>query len=105
MKKLKMITLVMTMLFLGMSNVDAQDKSTVIISAKTYTTGSKYEIQIIKPDYEVENKLLKGKEEDFFVSVKKEVDYWLEKGYKLMEMTANSLATNHERVLIILIKE
>lgn len=106
MKNVKLILLAVTaMLFLGMGNVSAQEKSTVIITGKTDVIGSRYEIEIIKPDYEVEKKISKSKEDNFFASMKKEADFWLGQGYKLIEATSSTVGTSSERVLFVLIKE
>lgn len=106
MKKLKLIMLAVTaMLFLGMGSVSAQEKSTVIITGKTDLVGSRYEIEIINPYYEVEKKISKSKEDNFFASMKKEADFWLDQGYKLIEATSSTVGTSSERVLFVLIKE
>ena len=106
MKKLKLIMLAVTaMLFLGTGNVNAQIKSTVMIIGKTDNIGSRYEIEVIKPDYEVEKRISKSKEDNFFASMKKEVDFWLDQGYKLIEATSSTVGTSSEKVLFILIKE
>ncbi len=106
MKNTKLMLLAVTaMLFLGIGNASAQQKSTVIITGKTDLVGSRYEIEIIKSDYEVEKKISKSKEDNFFASMKKEADFWLDQGYKLIEATSSTVGTSSERVLFVLIKE
>lgn len=106
MKSIKLILLtVTTILFLGMENASAQKKLTVIITGKTDFVGSRYEIEIINPYYEVEKKISKGKEDNFFTSMKKEADSWLDQGYQLIEATSSTVGTSSERVLFVLIKE
>lgn len=103
MKNVKLMLLaVIAMLFLGMNNVSAQEKSTVMISGYTY--GVKYRIEIIKPDYGIEQKE-HAKDDNILVSIKKEIDYWLNQDYKLVEATSNSLSSTGERLLFVLIKE
>ncbi len=106
MKNVKLILLtITTMLFLSMENASAQQKLTVIITGKTDLVGSRYEIEIINPYYEVEKKISKSKEDNFFASMKKEADFWLDQGYKLIEATSSTVGTSSERVLFVLIKE
>lgn len=105
MKNLKMITLVMAMLFLGIGSLIAQEKSTVIITGHTINNETKYKIEIVKPNYESEKKDFSSKDASFFVSMKKEVDYWLSQNYKLVEATSNSLGPIDQRLLFVLIKE
>lgn len=106
MKNVKLILLAATaILFLGMGNVRAQQKLTVIVTGKTDIVGSRYEIEIINPYYEVEKKISKSKEDNFFASMKKEADFWLDQGYKLIEATSSAVGTSSERILFVLIKE
>ena len=106
MKNVKLILLaVLAMLFLGMGNVSAQEKSTVIITGHTYSNETKYKIETVKPDYEVEKKESSIKETNFFALMKKEVDYWLNQNYKLVEATSNSLGPVDQRIIFVLIKE
>lgn len=101
---LKLVILI-AVFFLGIGSTCAQLSSTVIVTGKTDVIGSKYEIEIVKPDYDVEKKFSKGKEDNFFASMKREVDFWLEKGYKVIETSTNSVGTSSERMLIVLVKQ
>lgn len=106
MKKVKLMLLALVaMLFLGMGNVIAQEKSTVIITGYTYNNQTKYKIEIVKSNYEVEKKDNKVNDANFYVLMKKEVDYWLGQNYKLVACTSNSLGPVDERILFVLIKE
>jgi hypothetical protein len=104
MKSLKTITYVTILLFLGMSSSYGQKKSTVIISGKTITQ-AKYQIEIVKPDYVVERKDLHEKTDPFLAALKKEMDVWLNQGYKLTDVTSSTLGTTGENVMFVLIKE
>lgn len=103
MKNLKLV-LFASMLFLGMGSTMAQTKSTVIISGKTITI-AKYEIVIVKPDYVTERKEKNEKTEPFLAALKKEMDVWLNQGYKLTDVTSSTLGTAGENVMFVLIKE
>lgn len=105
MKRIKlMLATVVTTLLLNVGNINAQEKSTVIITGNTWVTAKKqYEIQIVKPNYETEIKDYQGV--DLFSALKKEIDYWINQGYKLTGSTSNSLSQVSERIIFILIKE
>lgn len=80
-------------------------KSSVIITGNNIFAGSKFEIETVKPDYEVEKKELNEKVIPFFAAIKKEIDFWLNEGYKLEDVTANTIGTGWERMMFVLIKE
>lgn len=107
MKNIKLMVFALTMMFfLGMGSVNAQEISTVIIKGRV---SMDYTIEIIKPDYEVEQKVYKYrdpgfKELNFYGLIKKEMDYWLNQGYELKEVINGSTDWG-ENALLILIKE
>lgn len=86
MKNLKMITYVITMLFFGISNLYAQEKSVLI---KGNLGMVDIEIITIQTDYQVitqEYKRRANPEESYFlIQLKKEVDKWLMQGYTMTE--------------------
>lgn len=98
-----MITLVMTMLFLGMSCGYAQEKSTVLIKAKVYE--SSYSINTVKPDYTIYKLEGKSKDENGYVALKRELDKWILEGYVLVNSTVSSSVSALNDIIYILIKE
>ena len=96
---------IMTMLFLGMGNVNAQEKSSVIITGRTFTGGRTYRIEIVKPNYEVEVRELNFKEDNFFSFMKKEMDHWISQNYMLKEVIYTPLEAGDHSTLFVLIKE
>src|SRR5690606_21248213 len=101
---LRLILAITALLLLIVGNISAQEKSTVIITGHTnFTQQAKYEIEIVKPNYITEKK--EYKDVHFYATIKKEVDYWVNQGYKLIETTSNSLGQVNERITFILIKE
>jgi hypothetical protein len=103
MKDLKMITFVMTMLFLGMSCTYAQEKSTVLI--KVRVCESMYSINTVKPDYTTYKLEGKGKDENGYVALKRELDKWILEGYVLVNSTVSSSLTSLNDIIYVLIKE
>ena len=98
-----MITLVMTMLFLGMSCGYAQEKSTVLI--KVQIDGAGYSINTVKPDYTTYELKGKTKNENALVALKQELDKWILDGYTQVNSSASSSANVANEILYILIKE
>ena len=96
---------VLTLSLLGMASSYGQKKSSVIITGNNIFAGSKFEIETVKPDYEVEKKELNEKVIPFFAAIKKEIDFWLNEGYELEDVTANTIGTGWERMMFVLIKE
>lgn len=105
MKKVRLILVaVVAILFLGMGNVSAQEKSTVLIKVHVINEYA-YVINTVKPDsttYELKNKT---KDENALVALKRELDKWVLEGYILVNSTVlRSLGTTNE-IIYILIKE
>ncbi len=105
MKNVKLILLAVTaILFLGMGNVRAQEKSTVLI--KAYIVGEyAYVINTVKPDYTSYELKSKTKDENALVALKKELDKWILEGYILMNSTVSRSLSNANETIYILIKE
>jgi len=104
MKNIKLVVLTtMTMLFLGMGNVNAQEKTSVIINCRLYYNGNCV-FETIKPDYSVEKKETSKNQGDFHVLMKQEMDIWISQGYELVDLSNTPLGT-YERTLLVLIKE
>ena len=99
------ILVTIILLFAGIGIADAQEKSSVIITGYTYNNQSKYKIEIVKPDYEVEKKESSIQDANFFSLMKKEVDLWLSRDFELIESTSNSLGPGDQRILFVLVKE
>lgn len=88
MKNIKLIVLTtMTMLFLGIGNVNAQQS--VLIKGTLYAKYTK--IITVLPDYQViESEIGNVGEKEFLVSLKKELDKWISEGYIVTESTVAS---------------
>lgn len=100
-----MITLVMTMLFLGMSCLHAQEKSTVLIKAYVYGSSS-YVINTVKPDYTTYELKSKTKNDNALVALKQELDKWILEGYVLINSTSvSSTGSSPNETIYLLMKE
>lgn len=88
MRKIRFIALLTLMMTVVSLQGKAQEASTVIISGRTY--GTKTIIEIIKPDYSLETKESDRKEEKhLLVEIKKELDFWINEGYKIEQANSN----------------
>lgn len=103
MRNLKMITIVMTMLFLGMSGLYAQEKSTVLIKVQIFGEHN-YFINVAKPDYTTYILENKTKDENGLVALKKELDKWILEGYVLINSTtvSNSGSSPNETIYLLM---
>jgi hypothetical protein len=108
MKNVKLILLVVTaMLFLGMSNVNAQESSSVMIT--TITTGRQITLQVVDDQNTTisqEYKFSKNNPEQAILKI--EMDKWIKNGYSLSQSygyvavypgTVN-IATRYETVIL-----
>jgi hypothetical protein len=104
----------MTMLFLGMGNVNAQEKEpqTVIIKVCEFAINIKSQILVIEPDGN-SNKLLldkvtSGNYEESMANnakiVQKEINKWKKEGFTISGMTSD-METANRYTTIILSKE
>lgn len=107
MKKTSLIILFL-MLFVSVNSI-SQNISSVTINGLSYRNSSKYTIEIVNPQYEVETKNFKSRDGNFYVLMKKELDIWLSKGYKLESTSSNGYSTSTDlpefNLTYILIKE
>jgi len=99
------ILLIATIFTVGSFSTYAQGKTTVFIIGKTELVGPKFEIDVIKSNYEVEKIVSKNKDDNFYIFIKKQVDNWLNQGYKLIETSSNAVGTSSERIIFVLEKE
>ncbi len=85
MKNVKLILIaVVTMLFLGMENVNAQNNSTVMIT--TVTSGRQITLQVVDDQNNTTSEMLsfrKDKPEQAILKV--EMDKWIGKGYEIKQ--------------------
>lgn len=89
MKKISLIALFALMMTIVSFQGKAQEVSTVIVSGRIYGSGSVY-VETIKPDYSVELKEYDRKEEkNLLVEIKKELDFWIEKGFTIEKTNSN----------------
>lgn len=106
MRKIKFGMLIMVALFLGMSQINAQERSVMIKGA---FSGIAVEITTISPDYEVITQEFKKdkmpEENDFLVLLKKEIDKWLKEGYVLSETGVPSYTSSVYTMLFVLTKK
>ncbi len=105
MKNVKLVVLAtMTMLFLGMGDVSAQESKIQSVIISVCVKGSKYTIEVVNPDYSVELKEYTTKD-NVHVTLKQEIDKWLEEGYQIMESNSNYLSGGFPVSGYILVKE
>jgi len=100
MNNVKLVALI-AMLFLGVGNVNAQERSTVLIRMQ-YMGETSYRITTVEPDY-TKSELTssrKGEQEDSDIILKKELDKWIQSGYKIVSST-NSRTTVGTTIEII----
>ena len=84
MKNVKLfLSTVVAFLVVGISTVSAQHKQSVIISETVL--GKTISIEVIKPDYSIDNNEYEKKEVIATVVLKKELDKWLEQGFEIKE--------------------
>ncbi len=85
MKNTKLILLAVTaILFLGIGNVSAQQKSTVIIT--TITSGREITLQVVDDQDNTTSQVVKfSKDKPEQAYLKIEMDKWLNKGYSLSQ--------------------
>ena len=85
MKNVKLILVaIVAMLFLGMGNVSAQEKSTVIIT--TVTSGREITLQVVDDQDNTTSQMFKfSKEKPEQAILKIEMDKWIKKGYEIKQ--------------------
>jgi len=85
MKNVKLIVLtVSASLFLGIGNLNAQEKSTVIIT--TITSGSQITLQVVDDQNNTTSQKLKfSVEKPEQACLKVEMDNWIKKGYEIKQ--------------------
>lgn len=112
MKKVKLILLaVIAMLFLGIGNVSAQEKSTVIIT--TVSSGREITLQVVDDQDNTTSQMFKfSKEKPEQAILKIEMDKWIKKGYEikqsygytqsysLVSSSGQILSTRYETVIL-----
>ncbi|MCO5259358.1 MAG: hypothetical protein M9916_04370 [Crocinitomicaceae bacterium] len=109
MRKLRLAFGVFIVVFLlGIGNVSAQEKSTILIKIRIDSKAG-YRITTVQPDYKQYELQGKGKdsEDDSAVTLKKELDKWIMKGYVIVN-SANSrsnLNSFDNEIIYILVKE
>lgn len=103
MKNVKLfLSSVVVFLMLGTSVVNAQQKQSVIISETNYP---KITIEVIKPDYSVEQKEYSKKEENAFSVLKKELDKWRDQGFEVIESSMSTTGNNFYTIVYFLAKK
>ncbi len=104
MKKVKLILVAtIAILFLGISNVNAQEKSTVLIQASV--NGRAYIINTVKPDYTTYELKNQTKDENALVALKRELDKWILEGYTLVNSVLSNSYSNINEIIYFLVKE
>jgi hypothetical protein len=105
--KLFLSTVVVFLMIGTTSVVNAQQKQSVIISEVFSPNG--VSIEIIKPNYSIEQQDYKRKEVNATVLLKKELDKWIVQGFEIKESNQKSTISNgmtHDsKISYILIKE
>lgn len=105
MKKVKLILVAtIAILFLGISNVNAQEKSTVLIKARVIGEYA-YVINTVKPDYTTYELKNQTKDENALVALKRELDKWISEGYIPVNSTVSGSFSPTNETIYILIKE
>lgn len=105
MKNVKLIFLAVTaMLFFGIGNVNAQEKSTVLIKARVIGEYA-YVINTVKPDYTTYELKNQTKDENALVALKRELDKWISEGYIIVNSTVSGSFSPTSETIYILIKE
>lgn len=97
----------MILLFLGMSDSYAQEKSTKsTVLIKVQVIGeSGYIIKTVNPDNTIHESKSKNKDESSLIALKKELDKWVLEGYSLVNSTLSSSFTNVNEIIYYLVKE
>jgi len=105
MKRISLIGLLTLIMTVVSFNGKAQEVSTVIVSGRIHSAGPVY-IETIKPDYSVESKDYDRKEEkNLLVEIKKELDFWINKGYTINQTNSNGGSAFDYKYTYILIKK
>lgn len=105
MKDVKLILVaVMAMLFFGIGNVNAQEKSTVLIKARVIGEYA-YVINTVKPDYTTYELKNQTKDENALVALKRELDKWILEGYTLVNSVLSNSYSNINEIIYFLVKE
>jgi hypothetical protein len=108
MKKISLIALLTLMMTVVSFQGKAQEVSSVTITGFSWSNHTKYKIEIVKPQYEVETKEFKAKDGNFHALLKQELDVWLKKGFKIVESNSSGSTPSASatfNVMFILIKE
>jgi len=109
MKNVKLILLAVTaMLFLGVENVNAQEKNSVLIQYYILgirTKSPSYIIQTVQPDYTTYQLSTKEHGGEALTELKKEIDKWLNQGYSITESTPFYQGTDGSIVHYVLVRK
>jgi hypothetical protein len=90
MKNVKLfLSTVIAFLVVGISTLNAQQKQSVIISETVL--GKTISIEVIKPDYSIDNHEYEKKEVIATFVLKKELDKWIEQGFEIKESNTASI--------------
>ncbi|MEO9257923.1 MAG: hypothetical protein ABI207_06050 [Crocinitomicaceae bacterium] len=104
MKNVKLfLNTVVVFLALGISTVNAQQKQSVIISEICFN--SNITIEVIRPDYSIDKQEYSKKEDNASVVLKKELDKWINQGFKIQSTTTQVGTTVLIIFTYVLVKE
>lgn len=102
MKKISLIALLTLMMTVVSFQGVAQENSVLIVGVKT---PSDFTLRIVNPDNKETENTYKYKNDSFYILLKKELDHWMNSGYKIVDSsTAGDRLSNYE-VIYVLIKD
>ena len=85
MKQYRLVVVLISFLIFSSYQLKAQEVSTVIVSAIDFRYG-RMEIQVVKPDYSLGERIFDSKDKKiFFIEVKRVLDLWIEEGYTITQ--------------------
>ncbi len=104
MKQFRLVIILISLFVFSSFQLQAQEVSTVIITARNFGS-SGIDIEVVKPDYSIGERVFGSKDKKvFFVEVKKVLDLWIKEGYTITHVESHvyphSSSINYSYILI-----
>ncbi len=99
MKKINLIALLILMMTIASFQSFSQENTVLVIGHKTALY---FTIRVVNPKYEESENTYKYKDNSFYVMLKKELDFWINAGYKIVDSsTASEKPVNYEVIYVL----
>jgi|SRR5690606_38544168 len=100
MKKISLIALLTLMMTVVNFRSFSQENTVLVVGQKTPID---FTIKVVNPEYEESENTYKYKDSSFFVLLKRELDHWINSGYKIVDSsTAGDRSQNFEVIYVLL---